>query len=739
MAKVPDQKLKFKLNVIVGGFIALSFLVLTFRIIYITCFAKINGIKYSDKAYNQQLRAEKIKASRGTIYDRNMIPIAQNATVWTVSVAPNEIKNENERKKIVDKLHSIFPDIEKKDINKKCAAKTKYEIIKRKCEKPERDTILNFMNKEQINSIHLTEDSKRYYPFNELASHTIGICDIDAKGLTGIEKSYDSDLKGSDGTIVSVQNGKGQPMPYNFESIVKARDGNSLITTLDVNVQRILEKSLKSTCNFRMPQNRAAGIVIDATNYDILAMATWPGFDLNNPFKLPSLKEFPKLEQFSKTDALNRNWTNKAISEILEPGSTFKILTCASVLESGVMNLNQTFYCSGAIKVGPEKIRCWAHAKGGHGHENLEMAMVNSCNPALVEMGSALGAHKFCQFFKLFGLNKPTGIDTIGEAKPLFINEKNMGPVELASVSFGQSNSLNPLQMAKLFCEVITGYDYGKPHLVNRVIDQNGNTIKSHKSEKATQILSESTMQKMRKILIHVVDGVDGKGTNASVAGYKIAGKSGTAQKLQEKSKLQEGEKERYVPSYIAAINLDKHPIVIMVLIDSPKGEYYASMVAAPLVRDIAEKLLSYYGIPPDYTDAELEKLFKQTPKCEGMSLDEARNQLLENGFLNFEFVGNNNQIERQIPPCGTKVNKNTKIMLYTEEIGEQDQVVVPNIVGLTQKQANSVLANNKLNLNIVNNHDKIGTAISQSPEAGTTVVKGEIVSANFVVFDQSE
>ncbi len=740
MANEPSQKMKFKLKFIVGGFITLSFLILAFRIVYIACFAKYNGTLYSDKAYNQQLSSEKIKANRGTIYDRNMVPLAQSATVWTVSLSPNEIKSDNEKQKIIQICHKLFPEIDVDKLKSKCNTNRKYEIIAKKCEKKERDELLNFMKKEKIESIHLTDDTKRYYPQGDLGSHIVGFCGADNQGLLGLELFYNSLLSGTDGKLTSVQNGRGQPMPYNYESYLPARDGFSLITTIDVNVQRIVQNCLATHCELRKPLNRGCAIVMDAKNFEILALAVWPFFDLNKPFELVSEEKFPKIATMSNQDALNTMWRNKAISDLYEPGSTFKVVTGSGVYNEGLMNLNQTFFCKHSITVGPETFHCWK--SGGHGHETFTQAFINSCNPAFIQMGAALGPQKFFQYFESFGMTKKTNIDLVGEAAPLFVSENRLGPVELASESFGQTAAITPLNMIKAFCTVINGgYDNGKPHLMSRVVDENSNVIQSYTPIKKKQIISKNTSEVMQQILTAVVDGIDNKGTNASVIGYKIAGKSGTAQKLSEKRKLKEGDKERYVPSFIGAINLDKHPITIMALIDSPtypSNEYYGGVVAAPLFREIAQKLINYYNLAPDYSDEELAKIMRTTPKCEGFDLKTSSNKLLESGFENFEFVGKGDYVLQQIPPCGTKVNKNNKIMLYTEKISDKDKVKVPDVTGLTQTQANSVLANNKLNLQIKSCHNKTGRAISQTPDAGTIVLKGHIVEVDFVISDEN-
>lgn len=738
----PSQKMKFKLKIVVGGFVTLCFLILAVRIVYVACFAQINGMKYSEKAYSHQLSSEKIKANRGTIYDRNMVPLAQSATVWTVSVSPNEIKNESEIDKVATKLHEIFPNISYEKIAQKCKSKTKYEIIKKQCEKPEHDAILAFMEKEKIYSIHLTDDTKRYYPCQDLAAHTIGFCGADNQGLLGLELFYDKELRGTDGKVVSVQNGRGQRMPYKYEAYYPAKNGYNIITTLDANLQQMAQKTLETHCNYRKPLNRGLVAIMDATSSEILALAVWPSFDLNEPFELPDLEKYPKLEGKDKTEALNMHWKNKAISELYEPGSVFKIVTGAAVLEEKKMDLNQIFHCSGGVKVGPKYMHCWKRGSG-HGSQNFTEVFINSCNPAFIAMGAALGPHKFFQYFKMFGLTSKTNIDLVGEATPLYIPENKLGPVELASESFGQSASVTPMHMIKAFSTIMNnGCDNGSPHLMNQIVDENGNTIKTYKPKKTKQVVSEQTAKTMKEILISVVDGIDNKGTNASVAGYKLAGKSGTAQKLSAKAKQKEGSKEFYVPSYIVCVDCNGHPYVAIVVIDSPTyppTEYYGGVCAAPPAGELAKKMINHLKLPPEYSDEEFEQLFKPTPKCEGLTVQNARDKLFESEFKNFEFIGDGDTIVSQMPLSGTKVNKNTKIILYTQEISDDDKITVPNVIGLNQDQANHLLANHKLNMQISNSIRKPGRAMSQSPEPGTTVLKGQIVEVNFVMHDDNQ
>lgn len=750
----PSRKMKFKLKAIVGGFITLSFLVLAVRIVYIACFAKINGIKYGDKAYNQQLSSEKIKANRGTIYDRNMIPLAQSATVWTVSVAPNEIETETDVNKIVSKLSELFPDVDPEKIDKKCRAKTKYEIIKKQCEKPEHDAIIDFMDKEKIYSIHLTDDTKRYYPCQDLAAHLIGACGADNQGLFGIELSFDDELRGIDGKAVSIQNGRGQQMPYKYGSRYPAQNGHNIITTIDANLQQIAQKALDTHCNYRKPLNRGLVIMMDACSAEIRALAVWPGFDLNNPFVLPDPEKYPKIIGMKKNEALQMNWKNKAISEIYEPGSVFKILTGSAALEEGIMNLNSNFFCSSAIKVGPKIMHCWQRRNGGHGAQTFTEVFINSCNPAFITMGLALGPQKFFQYFKNFGLTSKTGVDLVGDTAPMYIPEKELGIVQLASESFGQSAAITALHMCKVFATIFNnGYDPGCPHIMHQIVDEKGNTIKTYRPKKQKQVVSEKTSAIMKEILTATVDGIDGKGTNASVIGYRIAGKSGTAQILREKSKQKEGSKENYVPSFISVLNYDNSgssrygssgdgPLIIMSLIDSPTyppTEYYGGVVAAPLAGEINQKVINYLKLQPEYSDEEAEKIFASVPNCENLSRNNARDQLFNKDFKNFEFVGDGDKIVSQMPLSGTRVNKNTKIMLYTHEIDDDDKIVVPDVLGLNQDQANRLLANNKLNMQIANSIRKPGRAMAQNPEPGAVVLKGHVVEVNFVMHDDNQ
>ena len=431
MAKMPNRKMKFKLNVVVLGFLAIGALILTIRIIFIAFFASIDGVKYGVKARNSQMSATTIRANRGTIYDKNMVPLAQSATVWIITISPNQFKSEEQKSKVAKDLCDMLKIEDRDKIFKRFKSKRKYEIIKKNVEKPERDELLKYIKKNKLtNIVNIEEDTKRYYPLASIASHTIGFVGADNQGLLGLELFYDKTLKGKDGKLLRLQDAKGGPMPYEFENLYPAKNGNSIVVSIDSVVQRICSEALSDLFKWHEPENRCLAIVMNV-----------------------------------KTGEIN-----------YEPGSVFKVVTASAALEEKTMTLNSRFNCSGSVMVQGEKMRCWESK--GHGSENFVQACVNSCNPAFVAIGHSLGPKKFFKYLDLYGITKRTKVDLPGETDPIYHKEKNLTPVSLASESFGQSLSITPLQMVTAFSAVVNDGFLYQPHFLKHVLDENGNFVR---------------------------------------------------------------------------------------------------------------------------------------------------------------------------------------------------------------------------------------------------------------------
>ena len=736
MANMPNRKMKFKLNVVVLGFLALCFLVLTFRTIYIACFAKMDGVKYGIKARSRQMSSNVIRANRGTIYDKNMVPLAQSATVWVVTISPNQFKSDEQKKIVCKDLCNMLEIEDTETITKRFESKRKYEIIKKNVEKPKRDELLEYIKKNKLhNIVNTEEDTKRYYPLKSIGSHTIGFVGADNQGLLGLELFYDKVLSGENGKLLRVQDAKGGPMPYEFENIYPAKNGNSIVVSIDSVIQRICSEALADLFKWHRPANRCLAIVMNVKTGEIVGLCVNPEFDLNDPFTLPDPKFFASAEDLPEKEQRALNWKNKAVSENYEPGSVFKVLTASAALEEKTVSLDSEFNCSGSVTVQGEKMRCWKRTKGGHGKQNFTQACVNSCNPAFVAIGHSLGPAKFFKYLNLFGITRQTKIDLPGETEPIFYSEKNLTPVSLASESFGQSISISPMQMITTFCAVVNGGILNTPHLLKQVLDKDGNIIKTNNKLPFHQVISKETSETMREVLTEVVKGPDGNGTNSSVPGYMIAGKTGTAQNLKEKQKTG---KDIYVGSFIGLLTADNPLYAVMVLVDTPTGtKYYGSEVASPTFNRIAFKMASYLGLPSKFTQTQYEKFFNKLPSCEGLDFKKAEQILKKAKFENIKLVGDKEQeILAQLPSPGVNIEKDAKIYLYTdEEELKNSTTTVPNVLEMSPSKAKDVLKSYDLNMvceNMLVRKNSSSTAISQFPEEGTKLAKGSALRLTF-------
>lgn len=739
MAVLPSKKMKFKLYFFVFGILALMFTFLIGRIVYVACFAEYDGTKYGVKAYNQQMSSDTIYANRGTIYDRNMNPLAQSATVWTVSIAPHMIE-EGENEIIASRLAEIL-ELDYNEILEKTRKTNKYEIIKKKVEQEQADLITEFVKESSLGGrIHMVEDTKRYYLQGSLASHVIGFTGTDNQGLYGIELEYDSVLNGTNGKVAIAQNALGENMPFEYEYYYPAEDGNSLVLTIDETLQRYVDSAVEEALDTQQPLNRIAAIMMDVNTGEILAMSVDGGYDLNDPYTISDpvlqkrIEEYDgdDLEAYTK-DVRETMWTNKAVSETYEPGSVFKVVTASSALEEGVVSLDSTFNCSGVVTVAGTSMKCWK--SGGHGHQTFTEAVVNSCNPSFISIGQSLGVSKFNQYLEAFGMTNITGIDLPGEMKSLVISEDNMGLVELASESFGQSLSVTPIQMITAFAATINGGYLVTPHVVSQVIDNDGNLVENYTTEVKSQVISSETSEIMRQVLEAAVSA--NGGTTASVSGYRIAGKSGTAQKLSQAAETGE---TYYVSSFVGTAPADNPQYALIVMVDSPtSGEYYGSAVASPVFSSIMSKALPYLGLSPEYTDEELQNQGIAILSVQGYSIEEAKSRLTEKGLSNIEIIGSGDTIVKQVPETGSKVMSDGKIILYTTD-EESRTVVVPDLTGLSQTQANQTLAGYGLNIAYSNVSIQNSKAVckGQSPAAGETVEKGTIVTVDFLTNDET-
>lgn len=735
MPKGPTLKMRKRLFRIVGLFLAACGLFLSCQVMRLSTFAEHDGLKYGQIAANQQMRSVSINANRGNIYDTNMNILAKSYTVYTVCISPIDLKNNGQAESIAEGLSGIL-EVDKETILEKAKKNNYYEVIKKKVETPQKDEIEQFLTDNNLKGVSCIPDTKRSYPNNNLLSTVIGFTGDDNTGMYGLESMYNSQLQGNNGRVVMLSNAVGTKMPEDYEQYYSAQDGNSLILTVDSTIQYFLESALDEAIETHKVKNRGAAIAIDVNTGAILGMATKPDFNLNEPFTITDAETAEYIESLPQGDektearqaAWDTQWKNKAITELYEPGSVFKIVTGSAAIEEGKATLESTFDDPGFAIVGDRTMKCWK--AGGHGHQNLTEVFINSCNPAFIEMGSRLGVNSFFKYLQAYGITEKTGIDLPGEASSLVLSEDAVGSVELASMSFGQTNAITPLQMISAGAAAVNGGTLYTPYIVRQIVDSDGNVVETKESEAKRQVISEETSTIMRDILEQVVSA--NGGNNAYIPGYRIAGKSGTSEKLGSVDNTER------ISSFLAFAPADDPQIAVLVILDTPTGgEIYGSAVAAPAVNRIMTNLLPYMGIQPQYTAEELENMEVSISNVVGTSVNEAKN-IIENDGLNVDVRGNGDTVVKQVPSAPAAVQKGAKVILYTEENMDEQMTTIPDLIGLSPSEANERLTNYGLNIQINSgtaNRDN-AKITSQSLPAGEEVPRGTVVSVDILNTD---
>lgn len=743
----------------------------------------LDGDRWRMLATDQQLSSVVIKANRGSIYDANGTVLAQSSTVWDVTISPHNIDLSNtkakaqydaEAQKLIEKGETPEPYVDRAElvsrklsellgvdygkIKTACADTTKqYYMVKRKVEKPEANEITAFLNEYGMNSddIYLWPTSKRSYPNGELASNIIGFTNFDGDGVYGLEAYYDDYLSGTDGKSVHAVAADGRELENASDAYYSAVDGYSLVLTLDEVLQHYLEKNLELCVSQHQVINRACGIIMNCNTGAVLAMATAPSFDLNNPSELKSSFDLQTLAEMKESGATEeeldakeaafreQQWKNKAITELYYPGSVFKTVTCASALEEEVVSMNSTFHCAAVEIVAGTRIKCWSSY--GHGTLTLQQAVTKSCNPSFIQIGQLLGKEKFCDYFEAFGFTEPTGIDLPGESGSLYVSRENMGLVELASSSFGQTNKVTPLQMTTALCAIVNGGYLVTPYVVDKMLDSNGNVVKTTETRIKRQVISEETSAQMREILETVVN--ENGGSNAYINGYRIGGKSGTTEKIDEYNKLKAEtgvDHMTYVPSFAAFAPADDPQIVMLVMADTPTGtQYYGSAVAAPVVSAVFKEGLPHLGIYPTYTAEELAKMDAAVPYVMGMEAQRAEAKLNAEGF-DVRYVGDpasGATVSTQIPASGSSIPKGSTVVLYLGNEYDLESGVIPDVTGMTVSQANEAITNAGFNIKISGGAAENANAVAstQYPTGGTDAYKGNVVEVTFQVNGYSD
>lgn len=694
----------------------------------------VTGDDLSAKAQNQQLSDTEVSAMRGTIYDSEGNVLAQSATVYNIFIDPANIKSEDERNLVVDGLTNILKlDEEKRaELIEATQKDSRYVVIAKQVENSTKEQITAYSAENSLGLIIGTEQTtKRYYPHNNLASCVIGFTGNDDQGLSGVEAYYDDELTGTNGRIITAKDAVSNALPTDYETSIDAIDGNSLVLTINQTVQYYLEKGLRNALNEYQCKG-AYGVVMNCNTGAILAMSSLPDYDCNDPYTLTYQKtidainalETDEEKSSAESAAIQSQWRNFNISDTYVPGSVYKTFMSCAALEENVATLNTTYNCTGKIKVESHIMNCHYHA--GHGVQTLTQGLENSCNPFFITLGQKMGVKNYFKYFEGFGFSERTGIDLPGEAYPQFYKENQYGIVELSSASFGQTNSLTPIQVCTGLCAIANGGTLLKPYVVSEIVDAQGNTVSKTQTTEIRRVISEDTANKVCAMMKSVVD--NGTGKNGYVAGYSVGGKTGTSTKLGESA---EGERDKYIVSFAALAPSDDPEIAMIIICDEPSVDLGGGALCAPIAAEVIEQAMTVLNIEPRYTEAEA-KLNVNTPNIIGKSVNEAKNALTSQG-LKYKVVGSGDTVINQSPSTNTVIPSGGVVVIYTEKDSKQT-VTVPDFSKLTIAQANKLAADNNLNIHISGNNLSSSSVIAhrQDIDAGTTVEIGTVIDVSF-------
>ena len=620
----------------------------------------VQGAELQAMAYSQQTLNRTINPKRGRILDRNgKIELAVSASTETVSVNPTNI-SANNKQKVARALSEIF-DLDYEKTLKKVSKKTSIEIIVKKVDKEKTDKLRIWLAENNITTgINIDEDTKRYYPYSTLASNIIGFTGSDNQGLEGLESYYDDILSGKQGKILKLTDATGTDMGVEGEDYIAAEDGDDIILTIDMTIQSIAEKYLKQACIDNACTDGGNVIIMNPKTGDILAMATYPNYDLNSPYEINNeeLKSvWDTLSGGEKSNYLLQMWRNKAISDTYEPGSTFKLVTSSAALQEGITDTDRAgeFHCSGSITIAGARIKCWRYYRP-HGSQSLRQALMNSCNPVFIGIGQKLGIHTYYSYLEKFGLLTKTGIDLPGEANSIFLKEEKVGPVELATISFGQRFEITPLHMTKIVGTIANGGKAVNPRLVKSIIDTKTGEIKQIAIKQGEQVISKENADKILNMMQSVVD--EGTGKNAKVEGYNIGGKTGTSEDGVNTGKR--------IASFVGVADVKDPEVVIVVILYNPTGQggHQGGGVAAPVAGQILGEVLPYMEISRE--DKEIKEIVEM-PNVTGITYYEAKKLLKEAGIETNSILEAETIITDQVPKAGIKITKGTKVILYGE------------------------------------------------------------------------
>lgn len=721
------QTRSFVLMILMG---VVMFVLLFFRLfdLQITRHEELQG-----KAVNQQTRRTVVTANRGTIYDAGGNILAISSSAETIILSPLEIDNAvNDTEDPVswtkESLAAGLAEILGKDasaIRKRMDnVKSQYEVIQLRADEDTAAKVRSYVDENKIAGVHLVADTKRYYPYGSLAAQVIGFVGDENTGLYGLEAYYEKELEGQSGLVISSKDQAENDMLYTYEQYFAAKNGSDLTLTLDTTIQYYLEKGIESMVDKFSAANGASGIVMDAKTGGILAMASYPNYDLNDFLTVSDQTLQERIERGESTvaDMQLLQWRNKALNDTYEPGSTFKILTLSAALEEGVVDKTTTVNCGGSVSISGYTIHC--SNKNGHGLQTLVQSVGNSCNPAFINYGLRIGSEKFYEYMRSFGLMNTTGIDLGGEAVGVFAADSSFTQLDLACYAFGQNFTVTPLALIAAQAACINGGYLHTPYLVERITDSDGNVTYRHDDTPVRQVISEQTSATVRECLEYVV--ASGTGKNGQVAGYRIGGKTGTADK---------GQTGDVVVSFLCFAPADDPQVIMLITMDTPSratGTYVSGgNMVAPTASTVMAEILPYLGVEPSYSAEELLGMDTTVPNVIGMSVEEAKAKLKDRA-LSYKIVGDGETITDQTPAGGAIIPGKSSVILYVGEEKSTDKCVVPHLIGKTPSEANTTASAAGLLIRFSGTTGSESSSVrvlSQSIDEGTEVEAGTVIT----------
>ena len=721
------QTRSFVLMILMG---VVMFVLLFFRLfdLQITRHEELQG-----KAVNQQTRRTVVTANRGTIYDAGGNILAISSSAETIILSPLEIDNavndtENPVSWTKESLAAGLAEILGKDasaIRKRMDnVKSQYEVIQLRADEDTAAKVRSYVDENKIAGVHLVADTKRYYPYGSLAAQVIGFVGDENTGLYGLEAYYEKELEGQSGLVISSKDQAENDMLYTYEQYFAAKNGSDLTLTLDTTIQYYLEKGIESMVDKFSAANGASGIVMDAKTGGILAMASYPNYDLNDFLTVSDQTLQERIERGESTvaDMQLLQWRNKALNDTYEPGSTFKILTLSAALEEGVVDKTTTVNCGGSVNISGYTIHC--SNKNGHGLQTLVQSVGNSCNPAFINYGLRIGNEKFYEYMRSFGLMNTTGIDLGGEAVGVFAADSSFTQLDLACYAFGQNFTVTPLALIAAQAACVNGGYLHTPYLVERIADSDGNVTYRHDDTPVRQVISEQTSATVRECLEYVV--ASGTGKNGQVAGYRIGGKTGTADK---------GQTGDVVVSFLCFAPADDPQVIMLITMDTPSratGTYVSGgNMVAPTASTVMAEILPYLGVEPSYSAEELLGMDTTVPNVIGMSVEEAKAKLKDRA-LSYKIVGDGETITDQTPAGGAIIPGKSSVILYVGEEKSTDKCVVPHLIGKTPSEANTTATAAGLLIRFSGTTGSESSSVrvlSQSIDEGTEVEAGTVIT----------